>query len=147
MAGVTILADTALYTGLAYLSGIVTFQLVRYDLSSSKVAQRAALDHYATRKSADLSYKIAPFACVSLFVGVVLNLYFRTSQFGSWVTLAAAFGTAFNNGRNVVNPVNQWIAKKDTDDKNVDSMLAQVQKGHLIDLVGFAIIFISATYF
>ena len=148
------LADGTLYAGLVYLTGIVAFQLVRYDLPAAastkddKAAQQTALRHYTHRKSVDGSYKLVPWACVSLFVGVVANLYFRsTNRLEACGTLLAAFGTAVNNGSNVVNPINEWMAKKDAakDDKDaVGSLLRQVQRGHWIDLVGFAIIFAFA---
>lgn len=144
--------NAALYSGLVYLQGMVTSSLLRRDLPaaaavddrggslSQRTRQQETLLYYKSRSSNDVSYKVVPVACVSLTLGVFGNLYYAPSRVASLSTLAVAFLTAFNNGKNVVNPINGFKANND-DEKAVASLLAQVRWGHWMDFLGFTTIF------
>ena len=84
--------------------------------------------------------------------GVFANVYVQSASWSSLTTLLVAFGTAFNNGKNVVDPINAIIEdpKGDkgggqTHDNNTDfaNVLEGVTKGHWIDVIGFTAIFVT----
>ncbi|CAB9530860.1 expressed unknown protein [Seminavis robusta] len=145
------LSSAALYTGLAYLQGVVTYSLVAYDIpaTSSESNLKKTMDYYTTRKEADLSYKGVPVACVLLTGGVFANIAVQRGSVGSLLTLAAAFLTAFNNGKNVVDPVNALAADAKGDkvkERNLTEFMSGVTRGHWIDFAGFTTIFLLVTY-
>eukprot|EP00568_Trieres_chinensis_P004284 CAMPEP_0183299950 /NCGR_PEP_ID=MMETSP0160_2-20130417/6529_1 /TAXON_ID=2839 ORGANISM="Odontella Sinensis, Strain Grunow 1884" /NCGR_SAMPLE_ID=MMETSP0160_2 /ASSEMBLY_ACC=CAM_ASM_000250 /LENGTH=145 /DNA_ID=CAMNT_0025462279 /DNA_START=38 /DNA_END=475 /DNA_ORIENTATION=- len=128
-------ADIAIYSGYAFLSTNVAYGLFSYDLparsSENKAAKKAALGHYASRKTT-LPYKVLPVFCVSLFGGLAANAYQRRDV-ASLVAFAVAFPTMMNNGGRVLSPLMQLANKKESDELKV---LASVFKGHVIDIVG-----------
>jgi hypothetical protein len=136
----------ALYSGLFYLLGIVLYSLFAYDLSiADPTCRQNAFDHYTSRKES-ISYKIVPVACVLLTTGVFANVYLEGGSAASVMALLAAFLTAFNNGRNVVNPVNALTADAKGDKQDLALVLSGVARGHFIDAFGFSLIFLCATF-
>lgn len=134
-----LLADTALYAGLLYLQGMVTYQWILYDLPNNSKA--AAWQHHAHRTASHTGYQVVPVACISLLTGVLANLYVR-ADWASWGTLVAAVLTAVNNGTNVLNPINKAATK----DKDTATVLTQVRHGHEMDMLGFCVVFVLVTF-
>lgn len=151
MTSLSYYAYAALYMGLGYLTGIVAYALIVFDLpattsspSDDKFLQKA-LDHYLNRQKTNLSYKLVPIACVLLTLGVISNVFLQRCSVGSILSLVAAFLTAYNNGSNVVDPANA-LAEKNEDKLDEYAVLKGVTRGHLVDLVGFMGIFVFSTF-
>lgn len=124
--------------GISYLSAIGIHTLIVVDLKAHNAAKNtrkitnisssssttsilhvhelAAIEYYK-RRSGYLSYMVAPIACISLTLGILANLWFRLGDIWSISSLVVAFGTAYNNGANVVNHANSLKELYDNDDK------------------------------
>lgn len=131
--------------------------------STTAQASAAIRYHYQTRGTASYAYRLVPVACVSLTMGLLGNVCFhflgqsssssssslsdtaaeRSSGWGPILALIVGFATAWNNGQNVVNPANAL-----TKSSAVDAIVLQQQIawGHVVDVVGFTILYLCVTF-
>ena len=152
MSSFSLFASASLYTGLAYLLGKVLHSLLVYDIPATasednKPARQRAFDHYSSRKTTDQSYKVVPIACVLLTSGVFATAVSQGGSPASVCTLLVALLTAFNNGKNVVDPVNALVSDAKRDKEDLLKALKGIARGHWMDVIGFAAIFLLHTFF
>jgi hypothetical protein len=129
------LARWSFLAGLSYLQGMVVYSLITVDLRRQG-DDKKAVNYYQSRKQ-NTSYKIVPVACTCLTAGLLANVWVRSADLVSLAQLGIAFGTALNNGTNVVDPANSLAEKKGHE----TAILSQITKGHLIDAIGFTVLF------
>lgn len=130
-----------LYVGIFGLMSTVAYSFLLCDVPVLMVlpgSEINARQHYSARGR---HYRIAvPVYCVCLTTGVVGNLL-QHRNLAALFAFMVAFGTAVNNGKNVVNPSKQ-LAKKGT-----YHLLRRIAHGHIIDMVGFILIFVISFSF
>jgi hypothetical protein len=140
----------AMLGGISYLQAMCLYSLVVVDLparSGDPKAVQNALAHYRARKEGSIFYKMVPFFCVLLTTGVVANVVVRRLDLSSLCLLGTTFGTAYNNGTNVVDPANSLATTPSTKEKDEQVLvLQQVLKGHAIDVFGFSALFLGVLF-
>jgi hypothetical protein len=107
----------------------------------SKLGDAEAVSYYKSRKH-NTSYKIVPIACGCLSVGLFGNIWIRCADWISLGQLCVAFGTAYNNGTNMVDPANSLAEKK----AHESEILSRIAKGHVIDVLGFTLLFLGLLF-
>jgi hypothetical protein len=138
-----ILSKWVMLGGVSYLQAMCLFSLFAVDLparSNDPEAVQKALAYYRDRNE-EISYKVVPVFCVLLTAGILANVVLHR-DLSSLGLLGAAFGTAYNNGTNVVDPANSLATTKEKEDQ----VLSQVLKGHAIDVFGFSALFLGVLF-